>query len=300
MTQLAADYLYAPASPSAIKAAGYSAVLRYLRNLTATEIAQIHAAGLGLATIFETLATEALGGAAKGAADGALVRSQCLSLGQPAGSLVTFNIADFKPTAAQMPLLQEYLVAFEQALGTYKFGPYVTNFALEKLTTAGVTGQFWWENAMTDTGVTGDTSVNPLTALYQRVTPSLHITGATGSWDEDVVCNTFTIPWWTGAAPAPTPTPPPVPQPSVKTVHVLIKGGEGWCASPVPVTQIGGVVPFDQNPAVIGRYPNVPCFAAVASEPTSGAPHGVLVFGSLVSRVPPDGVYGANVSVLPG
>ncbi|MGH9920872.1 MAG: hypothetical protein ACRD6W_18645, partial [Nitrososphaerales archaeon] len=68
VSQLACDYLYAPAMPSAIAAAGYVAVLSYLRSLTVEDITALLAAGLGVGLIFETLADEATLGAARGTA----------------------------------------------------------------------------------------------------------------------------------------------------------------------------------------------------------------------------------------
>ncbi len=291
---LACDFLYEPASPAAIKAAGYETVLTYLRVLTKTRVAAYHAVGLNVGPIFETLATEALGGAAKGAADGALVRSQCQALGQPAGSAVWFNVSDFQPTATQIAALSAYLEAFETALGDYAYGPYGTSYVINTL--AHTSRQLWWQNAENDNGVPGDI-VNPAAVLYQRVTPTLAIAGASpGSWDEDVVVNTASPPWWGPATKPTTPTPttkPATAPPTGLTVtpaHVLIKGGLGWCASPVPATRVVSVLPFDQNPAVIGRYDSIPDFAGVATQPGPGAPDGVLTF-----RGGANGVFGVYV-----
>ena len=299
MPPLACDFLYQPAPAATIKAAGYDAVLTYLRVLTKTQVAAYHAAGLGVGTIFETLATEALGGAAKGAADGALVRSQCQALGQPPGTVVWFNVADFQPTPTQIPALAAYLRSFEQALGDYGCGPYATSYVMDAL--AHTSRQLWWQNAENDNGVPGNI-VNSSAVLYQRVTPTLTIPGASpGSWDEDVVVNTATIPWW-GPTSKPATSPPATSTPattqpstpavspfSLTPVHVLIETGEGWCASPAPINQVASVVVWDQNPAVIGRYAAIPTFAGVgASGPYT--PDGVLVFHGGA-----DGVYGVNV-----
>ena len=299
---LAADYLNAPAPAQAFKDAGYVAVLRYERNTTKTDVAQAHAAGLGWATIFETSATEALLGRTKGVADGTLFRQALQSLGQPTGTYVTFNIADFKPTSTQLPALAAYRWGFESALTGYVFGPYGTGYVISQLAQE---GELWWQNAENNspsgTGgpgtIPGDT-VQVRAALYQRVTPTLTVSGASvGSWDEDVVVNGASVPWWLPEAPTPAPTPTPTPTPSpaspalvavVKTVS--IKTGEGWCACPMPAHQVVNAVPFDQNPSVIGRYPNIPDFAGAATQPGNTSPHGVLTF-----RGGADGVYGVRV-----
>lgn len=210
MPALACDYLSPPAPAQAIKAAGYDAVLRYLRDLTAAEVTELHTAGLGIGTIFETLADEALGDTMVGERDGAMALSMARAIGQTPGTYLTFNIADFKPAPTQIRALADYLNAFEAALqGEYVFGPYGTSWVISQLT-HNEADELWWQNAEDNNGVSGSI-VNPGAALYQRVTPTLSIAGSTGSWDEDVILKP--IPWWTSAAPSPTPVPTPVPVP---------------------------------------------------------------------------------------
>lgn len=228
---LAADFLDQPAPYAAFAEAGYSAVMLYLRVLTAEMVTEAHAAGLAVIPIYETQAEEAMGGAPQGATDGEFTKTALQNLGAPAGSAVGVNITDFQPNADQIEVVYQYFQAFESALaGEYVMLPYVTNYALEQMQALGAPAQtMWWENQMTDEGVAGDAGVNPATALYQRLKPSRSVNGlAPGDgWDEDVVCNDFSIPWWSAAVTPPPPPPPPAPpppnpQPSPQEVDVQV------------------------------------------------------------------------------
>lgn len=218
---LACDYLDAPAPAAAFTAAGYVAVLRYLRNLTQADVAEAHAAGLGVGTIFETLADEALQGNAKGHVDGAAAAAGARTLGQPDGTLLVVNLGDFKPTPAQVPAIHSYFAGFDAEVPDFAICAYATSYLIGQLAALGA-HPIWWQNAMDDQGVRGNV-VHPTASLYQRVTPTAHVSAPGGSWDEDVILKP--IPWWTAARapsapPSPRPAPAPAPAPSIQEFTV--------------------------------------------------------------------------------
>lgn len=192
MTGLAIDFYGARPNPQAVKTAGYTAVLFYLRN-PADPHAYINA-GLGVGTIFEYLADESLQGAAKGTADGRLAAQQMTALGQPAGTVHMVNLADFAPTPTQLPAIRAYWLAYLAETSAWRVLPYGTGWLLQALDTLG------WQNAMNDNGMVGS-AVVPQAVLYQRVIPTLHIAGtAAGEYDEDVILQP--LPWWGSPQPS--------------------------------------------------------------------------------------------------
>ena len=195
--QLAVDMLSTTIDPAAIKAAGYVAVLRYLKNLTPEEAHGYLAHGLGIGTIFESAATESLGGAAAGAQDGAVAAAMMRSLGQPAGTVHVVNLSDFAPTPADLPAITAYWHAYTAQTRQWQVIPYATGWLLH------ATGFLGWQNAMDDEGVPGS-RVSSRAVIYQRVAPTKRIAG---SYDEDVILSDA-LRWWGITAPTPAnPTP---------------------------------------------------------------------------------------------
>ena len=110
------DYSTARPSVSALKAAGVTAVGRYIgwdsvpgyssigKNLTAGEVASLHGAGISAFVSFEYQPDAPSKGAGQGAADGRLATSQVAALGAP-------------------PLLRTVVVAALAYFSGRRFGP---------------------------------------------------------------------------------------------------------------------------------------------------------------------------------
>lgn len=125
-----------------IAAAGFYAVGRYLKSLTATEIAALHAAGLGVWPIYETTADRALGGAAAGREDGAKVMVQMKALGAPNGTGVFFTVdngagkntdVDRDGVKDAQEAAEYFLAAKSMLFGTYRCGDYADGDVLTTL-----------------------------------------------------------------------------------------------------------------------------------------------------------------------
>jgi hypothetical protein len=116
-----------------IKAAGFSYVGRYLKNVTAPEIAALHAAGLGVWAIFETTTSRSLMGAAVGGQDGVAARQQAQAHGFPPGSVI-YATTDTDATPIQLPVVGAYYAAFLRACAPYGCGAYASGNVLTYLT----------------------------------------------------------------------------------------------------------------------------------------------------------------------
>lgn len=103
---LAADYSYARPTPAALRAAGFTAVLRYLshepgKNLSLAERDALHAAGLAIGLVWETIANRVLAGFDAGRLDAIEANRQADLLGWPTDRAL-FYAVDFDATGAQV------------------------------------------------------------------------------------------------------------------------------------------------------------------------------------------------------
>jgi hypothetical protein len=128
-----------------------------------------------------------------------------------------------------------------------------------------------------------------------QYTDALQVTGIPGLTDGSV---------WTGSPadfnalfnldpPAPTPQPTNYPGDNVKAIpiNVPIGAGNGWVPSPVPAASVINVTIDDTNPEAVGAYnDSLPTFRGVATQTSTHAPNGALVFTG-----PADGTFGAVV-----
>lgn len=111
-----ASYSWARPGATALRAAGYVGVVRYLappgratagKVLTPAERDELHGFGLPIALVWESTAGRALYGSAGGRADAAAANAQADALGWPTWRPI-FYAVDFAPTPAQMPLVVAY------------------------------------------------------------------------------------------------------------------------------------------------------------------------------------------------
>lgn len=214
---LAADYAWQHPDPAAIRAAGYTAVLRYVstdpsKDLTPAEATDLHAVSLKLGLIFETTAQRAYGSTIAGAADGAAMASRMRYLGCPVGTPALVNVGDWAVLPEQVPAIESYYAAYRDHLGAYQpgAGGYGTAGIIDYLA-ASYPGDIWWQNAIDDLGRLGSV-VCPEASIYQRVRPTRTIAGAIGDYDENVYGfgPRPNLAWW-----GPTALPPAPPAPLV-------------------------------------------------------------------------------------
>lgn len=204
MSLLYADFSDARPAPAAIKAAGYYGVIRYgsqagnEKNLTAAERLSYLEAGLDVLGVWETTGTDALQGAPAGSADALAAEEFFSGVGYPAdaGHPIGYAI-DFGATAAQDVPVEQYFGAIAAHPRFHGWMPYGSISVLEAVAAKVLGADGYWQTSAWSAG-----AVWARANLYQRVTPTLHIPGAAGSYDEDELLIPFT-------GPAPF---PPAPQ----------------------------------------------------------------------------------------
>ena len=118
------DYSFARPSPAALHDAGFRLAMRYISNgskkdLTASEARALHAAGLDIALVWETVAGRAGEGARAGTVDVQAAEAAADRLGYPKDAVI-FYAVDFDATAAQVePFFRAVTRGAKRPVGVY-------------------------------------------------------------------------------------------------------------------------------------------------------------------------------------
>jgi len=215
------DYSNGRPRASAVKAAGFAAVLRYLshtpyKNLTLAEAGDMIANGVDVVAVWETVADRALAGATAGSDDGKAAKRQYETCGAPAEAAI-FYAVDFDAQPSQFAAIQRYQDAFFAAIAPHPGGVYGSYAVVEHFVGTGAT--YAWQTVAWSHG---------------KRSPKAHIFQMTGYVTVDgVTCdrNELTAPYGGWAGVAPPPPAPPAP------VHMTIQG--------VPMGRITITIPTD-------------------------------------------------------
>lgn len=208
---LGIDYAWHHPNPAAIKAAGYSFVIRYLshdptKDITAGEVVGLHAGGLGILLVFETTGGRATAGFAAGQADAEEAVRRAIALGYPDVCPLFFAVDEDVAVSAVEP----YFAAVAQFCPAR--GVYGGIDVVDPLMAGGAVPFGWQTSAWS-----GD-RLSARAQLYQRQRPTLQLAG--GDFDEDVVLLPVNV-WGPPATPKPTPAPTPAPTDWSIPVHTL-------------------------------------------------------------------------------
>ena len=164
MTIEGVDLSYARPGGAAISAAGKRFVVRYLtgagKALTAAEIADYHAHGLGIALVFESTKGRVLGGVPAGIADATNSVAACTKLGIPQTIPVYFAV-DFDAQPGQQAAIDAYLRAAASVLGAARVGVYGGINVINRCHANG-SAQWFWQTYAWSGG-----KVAPFIHLYQ-------------------------------------------------------------------------------------------------------------------------------------
>jgi hypothetical protein len=148
-------------NPAAIKAAGKHFVCRYLstpgnpKNLGAAEARGMHAAGLGVVTVFETTANRAMAGEAAGADDATSAHRALQALSAPANAPVYFAV-DFDAQPADMAAIRQYFAGCASVLGKGRTGIYGGLHPVKAMFDAGAVHYGWQTYAWSGTPTVWD------------------------------------------------------------------------------------------------------------------------------------------------
>jgi hypothetical protein len=135
------DYSYGRPRPSAIDAAGYTFVCRYVshnpsKNLTRSEADALRAAGLDIVCNWENSPSEALEGRALGAANATEAHRQAVACGMPASRPIYFSV-DFDASSGQQSAINAYFDGIASVLGRARTGAYGGYGVIDRLFDAG-------------------------------------------------------------------------------------------------------------------------------------------------------------------
>jgi len=207
MTIAGCDYAWAVPPISAMQAAGIKFAVRYLstdasKNLSLSEAAMLHGAGISIVLVWETTGTDALAGYNQGMSDAAAARKEADALGFPKG-LPIYYAVDFNESAAQAASVLDYLHGCADAEGSKNlvgiYGGY------EAVHTALNAGFVWgWQTYAWSNGEWDERAVLRQTHNDQQI-------GGTNVDLDEALADSYGQ--W---APGDSPTPPgkPVPAPS--------------------------------------------------------------------------------------
>jgi hypothetical protein len=146
------DFSWDRPSPAGLHADGYTFAVRYLsysttgKNLTVDEASALIAANMDIAAVWETGATDALDGNARGASDAAEALRQATAVGMPDGRPIYFAI-DFDATADQLAAIDDYFAGVASVLGVARTGAYGGIHPLQHLLDAGAISWAWQTTA---------------------------------------------------------------------------------------------------------------------------------------------------------
>jgi hypothetical protein len=203
---LGIDYAWKHPDPASIKRDGYDFVLRYLstdasKNLSATEAAALHKAGLGVGLVWETTSTRATAGYSAGHADRMTAERQAAALRYPANAVLFWAVDEQVDPSKVIG----YAKGWNDGGPKRPTGPYGDKAVIEAVHNAGLSSVEWQTSAWSGGQISGQAD------LYQRVkTTRPTING--GGYDEDVLMHA--VPLWNPPAP-PAPPKPAAPAPTV-------------------------------------------------------------------------------------
>ena len=145
------DYSFGRPDLDAVKAHGYTFVIRYLARqgggkvITPQEAAQIWTRGLALALVYEQGAGRAREGAAAGRGDALTAATQARGLGFPESKPIYFAV-DEDVQEKDLPLVDAYLRGAAEAMGSSRIGVYGSYRVIEHCAGAH-SACFFWQTA---------------------------------------------------------------------------------------------------------------------------------------------------------
>ena len=145
------DYSFGRPDPAEMRRLGYRFAVRYIstridhpKNITAAEIAALHAADIAVLFVWETTATRPVEGRAAGLVDGKASRAWCERLGYPT-SVPVLAAVDTDVTTKTLQATLAYLDGFAEELGPWPLGIYADTDVIEAM--AGKSVLNWKPNA---------------------------------------------------------------------------------------------------------------------------------------------------------
>lgn len=150
------DYSWDRVSPAAHKAAGSTFAVRYLsrvhpdKNLTATELAELHTGGIDVVLVWEDRPREAAKqGRARGATDGRDAKRMAEAVGL--GARPIYFTIDYDAPASDAPAILEYFRGVASIIGHDRTGVYGGYWQVKRLWDTGAVAWIWQTYAWSGT-----------------------------------------------------------------------------------------------------------------------------------------------------
>jgi hypothetical protein len=147
------DLSFARPGGAALSAAGKRFVVRYLtgkdKALTAHEVTDYHAQGLGIALVFESTRGRAREGKAAGTADAKAAAGAATKRGVPESIPIYFAV-DFDADPDDWPAIEDYFRAVVAEIGIERVGVYGGIFVVRRCHNTKVARWFWQTYAWSD------------------------------------------------------------------------------------------------------------------------------------------------------
>jgi hypothetical protein len=168
---LGLDYAGGIPHPTAIAAAGYSFVVRYLtpggsglpgKLLTQAEYDNLAAHGIAVALNFETTADRMKAGRVAGITDAKTAHAVASALGVPGDRPVYFS-ADWDASPSDQAVIDEYLRGAASVIGADRVGVYGSYYVVKRALDNG-TAKWAWQ-----TGAWSGGQIEPRAHIYQRI-----------------------------------------------------------------------------------------------------------------------------------
>lgn len=150
------DIAWARPTVAQIKASGAHFVCRYLspdstKNITAQEVKDYHAAGLGVVVIWESVAGRMKSGYAAGKADAIAADKQRKAVGLPADQPIYFA-CDFDATASEYHAINEYMRGVNDVIGLSRSGFYGGYYVVQNVASAPTRAHYYWQTVAWSSG----------------------------------------------------------------------------------------------------------------------------------------------------
>ena len=180
VTAYGLDYPWAPhPSTSALNAAGYKFVIRYLsndptKNLTAAEAQQLNAAGIAVVCNWEAATMAPMNGFSQGVTDATTAQQQAAACGAPPDRPIYFSV-DWDVQSSDMTAVNAYFDGVASVIGTARTGAYSSYDALGWLLGS---GRIKWAWQSESTAFSGGRNANPYPGIQLWQTGSLTFDGA--------------------------------------------------------------------------------------------------------------------------
>jgi hypothetical protein len=228
--RLGADWSYARPNPQAVKAAGIRGVIRYVspkvsKNLTKSEAAAIHRAGLWIALVWERRAARAREGAAAGREDARAAEAQATALGYPRDATIFYAVDYDAEPSVILPYFRGINAVAKRPVGVYGSARVIDAVKAAKLA-----DYFWQTLAWSHGRVSGAAN------WLQRTSKSAVIKGSKATdWDENLLIG-GNVPVWKPKAskPVPKPAPKPSPKPTPHVPEIVKKPAPKPAPTPSP------------------------------------------------------------------